>query len=102
MIKRDTVRRYIIETEEDQMGGNRTNLIPQEIVRAKASISTQFGNVTDYDLPHQLVLNLVTDIVLDESLNVRYCYSDKMFKIIRQIKQGNEYYSTLIQTKEEV
>ena len=37
-------------------------------------------------------------IYLDDYIYTRYEYTGKMFKLVRQIKQGNEYFSTLIET----
>ena len=47
-----------------------------------------------------MVIHVVTNIKLDEYLYSRYMYSDRLFRLVRQIKQGNEYFSTLVEVNE--
>lgn len=101
MIKRDTIQRYVAVITEDGMGGNIVELAPAETVSANVSIGTTFGEITQYGVKSELILNVVTNIKLDEYLYTRYMYSGKLFRLIRQIKQGNEYYSTLTQVNGE-
>lgn len=100
MIKRDTIQRYAAIVTKDEMGGNIVELNPKEIIEANVSINTTFGELTQYGVKNEIVLHVVTNIELDEYLYTRYRYSDKLYKIVRQIKQGNEYFSTLIEVKE--
>lgn len=44
-----------------------------------------------------MVLHVITDVELDIYIHTRYMYSGRLFRLVRQIKQGNEYYSTLIE-----
>lgn len=101
MIKRDTIQRYSATVTEDEMGGNLVELHPAETIRANVSIGTNFGEITQYGVKTELILNVVSDFKLDEYLYTRYMYSGKLFRLVRQIKQGNEYYSTLTQVNGE-
>ena len=100
MIKRDTIQHYLARVEEDGMGGNNVSLIPSEFVEANVSINTTFGEITQYGIKNELVLHVVTNIELDDFVNSRYKYSGKLFKVMRQIKQGNEYFCTLVEVNE--
>ena len=88
MIKRDLIRRYAVITAADEMGGSAIDRTPAEFVKANVSLNATIGEITQYGV----------DVKLDEYLYTRYEYSGKLFKLMRQIKQGNEYYSTLIET----
>jgi hypothetical protein len=97
MIKRDTIQRYSAVLTKDEMGGDVVNLTPAEIVRAHVSINSTLGEITQYGLKEEMVLHVITDIELDNYIYTRYMYSGRLFRIVRQIKQGNEYYSTLVE-----
>ena len=96
MVKRDTIQRYKAIVSQDEMGGNLVELIPAEIIDANVSINATLGEITQYGLKSEMVLHVVTNIELDEYLYSRYMYSGRLFRIVRQIKQGNEYFSTLV------
>ena len=100
MIKRDTIQRYTTDITEDEMGGSVSKLVPKENVVANVSIGTVFSN-TEYGTRNELTLNVVTNVELDKYLYTRYMYSGKLFKLVRQIKQGNEYFSTLVEVNDE-
>ena len=100
MVKRDTIQRYAAIVNQDEMGGNIVSLNPAEIVDANVSINATFGEITQYGLKNEMVLHVVTNIKLDEFLHSRYKYSGRLFKLVRQIKQGNEYFSTLVEVNE--
>ena len=103
MIKRDTIQRYVAIVTQDEIGGTIVERMrPEEIIPANVSIGTSFKEVNYPEEKSQIVINVVTNIKLDEYLYTRYRYSNKMFKITRQIKQGNEYFSTLAEVNEEV
>ena len=103
MIKRDTIQRYVPQIADDGMGGTVIEKMkPGEIIPANVSIGTTFKSANSPEEKSQVVINVVTNIKLDEYLYTRYRYSNKMFKITRQIKQGNEYFSTLVEVSEEV
>lgn len=101
MIKRDTIQRYSATVAPDEMGGNIVELKPAEIINANVSIGATYGEITEYGIKSELILNVVTNVKLDEYLYTRYKYSNNLFRLVRQIKQGNEYYSTLAQINSE-
>lgn len=100
MVKRDTIQRYAAIVTQDEMGGNIVQLNPAEIVDANVSINATLGEITQYGLKNEMVLHVVTNIELDEFLYSRYKYSGRLFRLVRQIKQGNEYFSTLVEVNE--
>ena len=100
MVKRDTIQRYAAVVTKDEMGGDVVNLNPAEIVDASVSINTTLGEITQYGIKSEMVIHVVTNIKLDENLYSRYMYSGRLFRLVRQIKQGNEYFSTLVEVNE--
>lgn len=100
MIKRDTIQRYAAVVTKDEMGGDVVNLNPAEIVDANVSINTTLGEITQYGIKSEMVIHVVTNIKLDEFIYSRYKYSGRLFRLVRQIKQGNEYFSTLVEVNE--
>ena len=98
MIKRELIRRYAVITTPDEMGGSTIDRTPAEFVKANVSINSTLGELTQYGVKEEMIIHVITDIKLDEYLYTRYEYSGKLFKLMRQIKQGNEYFSTLIET----
>ena len=100
MVKRDTIQRYAAVVTKDEMGGDVVELNPAEIVDANVSINTTLGEITQYGIKSEMVIHVVTNIKLDEYLYSRYMYSGRLFRLVRQIKQGNEYFSTLVEVNE--
>ena len=100
MVKRDTIQRYAAVVTKDEMGGDVVNLNPAEIVDANVSINTTLGEITQYGIKSEMIIHVVTNIKLDEYLYSRYMYSGRLFRLVRQIKQGNEYFSTLVEVNE--
>lgn len=100
MVKRDTIQRYAAVVTKDEMGGDVVNLNPAEIVDASVSINTTLGEITQYGIKSEMVIHVVTNIKLDEFIHSRYKYSGRLFRLVRQIKQGNEYFSTLVEVNE--
>lgn len=100
MIKRDTIQRYSATVEQDEMGGNIIHLHPAEIIDVHTSINATFGEITQYGIKNEMVLHVVANIELDENIYSRYKYADRLFRLVRQIKQGNEYFATLIEVNE--
>lgn len=100
MVKRDTIQRYQATLTPDGMGGNVVNLTPAEFVDANVSINATIGEITQYGVKDQQVLHITTNIELDDYIYTRYKYGNKLFKMVRQIKQGNEYFSTFIEVNE--
>ena len=100
MVKRDTIQRYAAVVTKDEMGGDVVELNPAEIIDANVSINTTLGEITQYGIKNEMIIHVVTNIKLDEYLYSRYMYSDRLFRLVRQIKQGNEYFSTLVEVNE--
>lgn len=100
MIKRDNIQRIVLNVTEDEMGGSTATKDEKEFVSAHVSIGSTYSQLTQYGIKEQLMLNVVTNIKLDEYVNTRYMYSGKMFKIMRQVKSGNEYFSVLMEVNE--
>lgn len=100
MIKRDTIQRCIMLVDNDLQGGSPSERELKEVIRAHVSQTQTYSQMTQYGIKEQLVLNVVTDIKLDEYIRTRYIYADKLFKIVRQVKSGNEYFSVLVETNE--
>lgn len=100
MIKRDTIQRVVLMPTDDGMGGQPATKDYGEVVRAMVSNNTTMQELTQYGIKEQIVLNVVTDIKLDEYINTRYSYQEKLFKIMRQVKQGNEWFSVLVEVNE--
>ena len=98
MIKRDLIRRYAVITTPDEMGGSAIDRRPAEFVKVNVSINATIGEITQYGIKNEMVIHVVSNVELDDYIYTRYEYSGKMFRLVRQIKQGNEYYSTLIET----
>ena len=100
MIKRDTIQRVILNVVDDGQGGSPTTREMKEIVKAHVSVSATANQLTQYGVKEEMMLNVITDIKLDEYVYARYLYSDKLFKIMRQVEIGNEYFSVLKETTE--
>ena len=100
MIKRDTIQRVVLQPSADEMGGSLTTPEPKEIVIAHVSVQATNEQITQYGPISQLIINVVSNIKLDEYVNTRYIYSGKPYKLMRQVKRGNEYFSVLQETNE--
>jgi hypothetical protein len=48
------------------------------------------------------MLNVATNIKLDEYVNTRYLYNGKMFRLLRQVKSGAEWFSVFEEVNEGV
>ena len=100
MVKRDTIQRYAAIVTKDEMGGDVVQLKPAEIVDANVSINATFGEIAQFGVKQQMVIHVITDYELDNYIYTRYAFSDKLFKIMRQVKRGNEYFSVLMEVNE--
>lgn len=100
MIKRDTLQRVIVTPIDDDMGGNSVSIEPKETIVAHVSINTTYKDLTQYGVKDQMLLHVVSSIKLDEYIYARYVFSEKMFKVMRQVKNGNEYFSVLMEVNE--
>jgi hypothetical protein len=95
MIKRDTLQRVLVHAETDNQGGSPASYEDMERVNAHVSINTTFGEITAYGIKDDMIIHATTDVYLDTNLDVRYRFNGKLFKLMRQVKSGNEYYSVL-------
>jgi len=96
MIKRDTLQRAIPHRTSDGAGGNKVEFELLERVPAHVSITSTIADMTQYGVKDEWLLHTVTDYKLDTvTPNVRYIYSEKVFQIMRQVKQGNEWFQVL-------
>lgn len=100
MIKRDTIQRCIMVTSDDHQGGAPAERELKEIVQAHVSQTATNKQLTEFGVKERIIMNVVTNIKLDTSIKARYIYSDKLFKVMRQIKSGNEYFSVLVEVNE--
>lgn len=96
MIKRDTIQRVIPHLTPDGSGGQTTEPGLLERIPAHVSIISTIADMTQYGVKEEMVIHCATDFALDTvTQNVRYKYSDRLFKVMRQVKQGNEWFSVL-------
>jgi hypothetical protein len=100
MIKRDTIQRVIITLIDDGEGGNTTTREYKEIIPAHISINATFGEIAQFGVKQQMIIHATTDYELDDYICARYQFSDKLFKLMRQVKRGNEYFSVLMEVNE--
>lgn len=101
MMKRDTITRIILNPVDDGSGGNSLGEPEvKEIVPAHVSSGATANEITMFGLKTQEVLHTTTDVKLDDRAIARYIWSDKIFRVSRQIKFGNEWLSTLIEVNE--
>lgn len=100
MIKRETIQRCILTPVPDNQGGNAApERELKEIVRAHVSQTTTYSDI-QYGYVDQMVLHCVTNVKLDTSTYARYIFANKLFKVMRQVKQGSEYFSVLLEVNE--
>ena len=103
MIKRDTIQRVIITPESDGQGGstsNKENKEYKEILTVAVSIISSAGSNTEFGTQQQNTISVVSNVKLDEYIYARYEFSNRLYKIMRQIKRGNEYYSILMEVND--
>ena len=100
MIKRDTIQRVVLKPVTDEMGGSTVTVEPKEIVIVHVSVQATNEQLTEYGPSTSLIINVTSNIKLDEYVNTRYIYSGKPYKLMRQVKRGNEYFSVLQEINE--
>lgn len=100
MIKRDTIQRIIMTPQPDGQGGSASIKEYKEILTVAVSITSSAGSNTEFGVQQQNTLSVVSNVKLDEYIYARYEYSDRLYKLMRQIKRGNEYYSILMEVNE--
>lgn len=100
MIKRDTIQRVIMTPESDGQGGSADRKEYKEILTVAVSITSSAGSSTEFGIQQQMTISVVSNVKLDEYIYTRYEYSGKLFKLMRQIKKGNEYFSILVEVND--
>ena len=100
MIKRDTIQRVIITPGRDGQGGSAPDKDYKEILTVAVSIISSAGSNTEFGTQQQNTISVVSNVKLDEYIYARYEFSNRLYKLMRQIKRGNEYYSILMEVNE--
>ena len=100
MIKRDTIQRVIMIPESDGQCGSSTDKDYKEILTVAVSNISSFGSTTEFGTQQQNTISVVSNVKLDEYIYARYEFSNRLYKLMRQIKRGNEYYSILMEVNE--
>ena len=100
MIKRDTIQRVIMIPESDGQCGSSIDKDYKEILTVAVSTISSFGSTTEFGTQQQETISVVSNVRLDEYVYARYIYSGKLYKIMRQMKRGSEYYSILMEVNE--
>lgn len=100
-MKRDTLTRLIFTPIDDGAGGNSIG-DPEvmETIPAHISSGATTNEITMYGIKTQEVLHSTTDAKLDDRSIARYLWSDRLFRVTRQIKFGNEWLATLLEVNE--
>lgn len=95
MIKRDILQRVIVNPITDGQGGAEAELEYKEKIPAHVSIIATSADISQFGITTEMVLHTVTNYKLDDvTPNARYMYSGKLYRMLHQIKNGNEYYQT--------
>lgn len=97
MIKRDKLQRIVVTTVEDEELGQTSVETPMEVIPAHVSIISSLAEMSQYGTKGEMILHTVTDTVLDKDPMTRFRFNDKLFKMVRQIGIGNEYFQTLLE-----
>ena len=100
MIKRDSIQKINLVPVEDEQGGNSIDKQYGETIKAMVSQNTTYGQMTQYGVKDQIILNVVVDNKLETSTTTRYIWNNKIFKVMRQVKSGNEWFVVLMEVNE--
>lgn len=100
MIKRDTIQRVILHPEADGQGGSTASKEYKEIITVAVSIISSAGTINEFGVQQQMTISVVSNVALDEYVNARYEFSNRLFRLMRQIKKGNEYYAVLMEVND--
>lgn len=100
MIKRDTIQRIRLIPTTDEMGGQTTERQEFEYITVAVSISATLETINQFGVQKSYELNVVSNAKLDEYVHTRYVYSGKVYKLMRQMKRGNEYFSIMREVNE--
>lgn len=103
MIKRDMIQRIrVIPTDDAQGGSSGVVAEPYENIKAHCSITATGEQITQFGITTQKLVNVITDVKLDEYVNTRYLYNGDVYKLMRQVQRGREWFSVLMEVVEEV
>ena len=100
MIKRDTIQRIVMLPQSDGLGGSVDRREPAEILTVAVSIISSAGSSTEFGIQQQMTISVVSNVKLDEYIYTRYGYSGRLFKLLRQVKRGSEYYAILTEVND--
>lgn len=100
MIKRDSIQKINLVPVEDEQGGNSIDKQYGETIKAMVSQNTTYGQMTQYGVKEEIILNVVVDNKLETSTTTRYIWNNKIFKVMRQVKSGNEWFVVLMEVNE--
>ena len=64
------------------------------------SQNTTYGQMTQYGVKEEIILNVVVDNKLETSTPTRYIWNNNIFKVMRQVKSGNEWFVVLMEVNE--
>ena len=95
MIKREYLELVAAAPESDGLGGSTQEYTRSKLVPAHVSNSSSLADITQYGLKEETLLHAVTNEELVDGATIRYRFGGKLFKIVKQVKSGNEYFSTL-------
>ena len=101
MIKRDLIQRIRVIPTDDTQGGDTIRIEPYEFVKACVSITATGEQITQYGITTQKLINVVTDIKLDEYVHTRYVFNGDKYKLMSQVKRGREWFSVMMEVIEE-
>ena len=100
MIKRDSIQKINLVPVEDEQGGNSIDKQYGETIKAMVSQNTTYGQMTQYGVKEEIILNVVVNNKLETSTTTRYIWNNKIFKVMRQVKSGNEWFVVLMEVNE--
>ena len=101
MIKRDLIQRIRVIPTDDTQGGDTIRIEPYELVKACVSITATGEQITQYGITTQKLINVITDIKLDEYVHTRYVFNGDKYKLMSQVKRGREWFSVMMEVIEE-
>lgn len=101
MIKRDVIQRIRVIPTDDAQGGDTITIVPYELVKACVSITATGTQITQYGITTQKLINVITDVKLDEYIHTRYIFQGDKFRLMSQVKRGREWFSVMMEVIEE-
>lgn len=101
MIKRDLIQRIRVIPSDDLQGGSTITIEPHEFIKAHCSITATGEQITQYGITTQKLINVITDVKLDEYVHTRYVFNGDKYKLMRQVQRGREWFSVLMEVIEE-